>query len=309
MQNFVNINDLEKHEIIGLIKRGLAFKAGTSVPTVAQHMVANLFFENSTRTNVSFQVAEQKLGWQQVRLDPDTSSTQKGESLSDTLKTLKAVGVDTVVIRHALNDWYRPLIDEQSDLMPHLVNAGDGNGQHPSQSLLDLMTIYETFGHFEGLKIRIIGDLAHSRVARSNAEVLHQLGAAVSFSGPQAWYPDDFNQFGQYTDFETDLETLDVIMLLRVQHERISSVENANFSLVDYHQTYGLTKARYELLKAQAIIMHPAPVNRGVEIDTDLVEAPKSRIFAQMTNGVYARMAILDALDLTTSNLNTINLK
>lgn len=262
----------------------------------SNRLVANLFFENSTRTHSSFQVAETNLGWHQVMIDPQTSSTQKGESLSDTLKTLGAIGVSVVVLRHKINDWYAPLIKEATPYMPQLVNAGDGNGQHPSQSLLDLVTIYEEFGKFEGLKVRIVGDLSHSRVARSNAEILQRLGATVSFAGPEDWYPADFDQFGTYTTFDDDLADLDVVMLLRVQHERIATVENADFSPITYHFEYGLTEERYNTLKDSAIVMHPAPVNRGVEIADQLVEASKSRIFQQMTNGVYARMAILNAL-------------
>ncbi|MDR3190027.1 MAG: aspartate carbamoyltransferase catalytic subunit [Lactobacillaceae bacterium] len=297
MRNFVNINLLSNDEILHLIRKGLRFKQGEPVPKLTDQFVANLFFENSTRTHSSFQVAETRLGLQQVLIDPQTSSTKKGETLSDTLKTLKAIGVQTVVVRHSLNDWYKPLIDEDSPLMPKLVNAGDGNGQHPSQSLLDLITIYEEFGRFEGLKIRIVGDLSHSRVARSNAELFQNLGAEVSFSGPLDWYPAEFDEFGQYVGLDDGFEDLDVLMLLRVQHERISAVENVNFSLVDYHNEFGLNHARYEKLKDTAIVMHPAPVNRGAEIASDLVEAPKSRIFVQMANGVYARMAILASLD------------
>ncbi|MCW0953632.1 aspartate carbamoyltransferase catalytic subunit [Weissella ceti] len=295
MQNFVNLNDLTTQEIRDMIDLTLAYKAGKE-PKQERRLVANLFFENSTRTQTSFQVAQLNLGWEQVHINPSTSSTQKGESLMDTLKTLGAVGVDTVVIRHSMNDWYQPLIEEQSDLMPHLVNAGDGNGQHPSQSLLDLVTIYEEYGRFEGLNIRIVGDLAHSRVARSNAEILTRLGATVSFSGPEEWYPADFDQFGAYAPLDEGLAEQDVVMFLRVQHERLADMENVDFSAVNYHRNHGLNQARYDQLKADAIIMHPAPVNRDVEIADELVEAEKSRIFKQMTNGVYARMAILSSL-------------
>lgn len=295
MQNFVNLNDLSTQEIRDMIDLTLAYKAGKQ-PKQERRLVANLFFENSTRTQTSFQVAELNLGWEQVHINPSTSSTTKGESLMDTLKTLGAVGVDTVVIRHSMNDWYQPLINAKSDLMPHLVNAGDGNGQHPSQSLLDLVTIYEEYGHFDGLKIRIIGDLSHSRVARSNAEILTRLGATVSFSGPEEWYPADFAEFGAYAPIDEQLEEQDVVMFLRVQHERLADMENIDFSAVNYHRNHGLNQARYDKLKADAIIMHPAPVNRDVEIADELVEAEKSRIFKQMTNGVYARMAILSSL-------------
>ncbi|WP_307994570.1 aspartate carbamoyltransferase catalytic subunit [Weissella viridescens] len=296
MHDFVNLNDLSTDAIMSLIQNGLAYKSGEATPTAPSKLVANLFFENSTRTQSSFQVAEVKMGWERIMIDPGSSSTQKGESLSDTLKTLGALGVEVAVIRHSLNDWYEPLLAEHSDLMPHLVNAGDGNGQHPSQSLLDLMTIYEEFGHFEGIKVRIIGDLSHSRVARSNAEILQRLGAVVTFSGPENWYPAEFDQFGTYVGIDDGLDQQDVVMFLRVQHERIETVENAGFSAMNYHFNYGLTKERYNQLAPQAIIMHPAPVNRDVEIADELVESDKSRIFEQMRNGVFARMAILNAI-------------
>lgn len=296
MRNFVNLEELSVEQILTLIKQALAFKEGRALPRTEPRMVANLFFENSTRTHSSFQVAQIKLGWQRVHIDPQTSSTKKGESLSDTLKTLGALGVKVAVVRHSKKDWYQPLLAEQSPLMPQLVNAGDGNGQHPSQSLLDLLTIYEHFGHFEGLKVRIVGDLAHSRVARSNGEVLNRLGATVSFAGPTDWYPNDFANLGAYVDLDDELGEQDVVMFLRVQHERIAEVDNADFSPVDYHFQYGLTPDRYGQLNSKAIIMHPAPVNRGVEIADELVEAPQSKIFEQMHNGVYARMAILNAL-------------
>lgn len=305
MRNFVNLNDLTKQEIMTLITTSLAYKNGElSIPKQTRY-VANLFFENSTRTASSFQMAESKLGWQQIQVNPQTSSTQKGESLSDTLKTLGAIGVDVVVLRHHINEWYVPLIAENSPLTPQLVNAGDGSGQHPSQSLLDLMTIYENFGHFSGLKIRIVGDLSHSRVARSNAEILNRLGAQISFAGPREWYPTDFDQYGTYQEMDTGIEDLDVLMLLRVQHERLADQDNVMFSETTYHQQFGLTHERYGRLQKTAIVMHPAPVNRGVEIADELVEADKSRIFTQMANGVYARIAILASL--TEDKINDIS--
>ena len=158
------------------------------------------------------------------------------------------------------------------------------------------MTIYEQFGYFECLHIRIVGDLSHSRVARSNAEILNRLGATVSFAGPADWYPADFDQYGNYQAIDEDLNDIDVLMLLRVQHERLAADENQKFSIGEYHEQFGLTHERYNQLKDDVIIMHPAPVNRGVEIADDLVEADKSRIFTQMANGVYARMAILSAM-------------
>ncbi|HAT55758.1 MAG TPA: aspartate carbamoyltransferase [Lactobacillus sp.] len=296
MNHFTNLNTLTDTEVMGLIDQAISFKNGTADIPTQKMTVANLFFENSTRTKSSFQMAELKLGWSQIIVDPSGSSTAKGESLSDTLKTLGAIGVDAAVIRHRQTNWYVPLLTDDSGLMPILINAGDGSGQHPSQSLLDLMTIYEEFGHFAGLHIRIVGDLSHSRVARSNAEILQRLGAEVSFAGPTAWYPEDFNQFGSFVKIDDGLEDIDVMMMLRVQHERLSEVADEQFDPASYHRIYGLTRDRYQRLAPQAIIMHPAPVNRGVEIADELVEAPKSRIFKQMANGVFARMAILSSV-------------
>ncbi|MBU7450100.1 aspartate carbamoyltransferase catalytic subunit [Leuconostoc citreum] len=293
MRHFLNINAIELDDVLDLVHRALAIKAGRSV-IQSNLTVTNLFFENSTRTHSSFQMAENRLGYQQIDIDPQQSSMSKGESLTDTLKTLKAIGVDVAVIRHTVNNWYDQVLTATGHEIPHLINAGDGSGQHPSQSLLDLVTIYEQFDHFAGLNIRIVGDLAHSRVARSNAEILHHLGANMTFSGPKDWQPNDFGKFGQFVAIDDDWENLDVVIFLRVQHERITQTENQNFSTKQYHEQFGLNRARYERLKAAAIIMHPAPVNRDVEIADELVEAPKSRIFEQMNNGVYARMAILE---------------
>ncbi|GAB6093079.1 aspartate carbamoyltransferase catalytic subunit [Furfurilactobacillus curtus] len=296
MDHLTNLNDLTDEQLTRLIQLALDYQTGACPVPREPHYVANLFFENSTRTQTSFQMAELRLGWQRILVNPATSSTAKGESFSDTLKTLGAIGVEVAVIRHAQTEWYQPLLVEQSPLLPKLINAGDGSGQHPSQSLLDLMTIQQEFGHIRGLKVRIVGDLAHSRVARSNAEILQRLGASVTFSGPLAWYTSDFDQFGQFVDLDDRLADVDIVMLLRVQHERMTTLSNEHFDQADYHRQFGLTTARYDRLKDRAIIMHPAPVNRGVEMTSDLVEAPKSRIFKQMTNGVFARMAMLTML-------------
>lgn len=293
MRHFLNINALNKIDVLELIQRALELKAGAK-PNYKSLTISNLFFENSTRTHSSFQMAENKLGLQQIRIDPQSSSMSKGESLIDTLKTLKAIGVDIAVIRHSVTSWYDDVLNVEGHAIPQLVNAGDGSGQHPSQSLLDLVTIYEQFGHFSGLNIRIVGDLKHSRVARSNAEILKNLGAKMTFSGPESWRPKDFEQFGEFVGIDQDWSQLDVVMFLRVQHERITQTENQTFLARQYHEQYGLNIARYEQLKEHAIIMHPAPVNRDVEIADELVESDKSRIFEQITNGVFARMAILE---------------
>ncbi|MHA8138410.1 aspartate carbamoyltransferase catalytic subunit [Lactobacillaceae bacterium Scapto_B20] len=294
--NFLNINDLDDDSISRLITLAEAFKNDHKQVHLKRPVyAANLFFENSTRTHSSFQMAEKKLGIDLIEINPATSSVKKGESLGDTIKTLQAIGVDMTVIRHAHTGWYQQL-QSDANINLSLVNAGDGSGQHPSQTLLDLMTIHDEFGQFNGLNIGIIGDLAHSRVARSDAEILHRLGVNVYFSGPREWYPADFDQFGTYCDVDEMLPNLDVVMLLRVQLERLNQNAVASFTPTEYYQTYGLSEERSRRMKSNAIIMHPAPVNRGVEIASSLVEAPQSRIFTQMRNGVFARMAILTTL-------------
>ncbi|TFZ28119.1 aspartate carbamoyltransferase catalytic subunit [Lactiplantibacillus plantarum] len=290
-QNLVSVEQFSNQDVMAYLKLAQAFKNGKTVQLSQPTFAMNLFFENSTRTHTSFEMAERRLGLQVIPFDPKTSSVTKGESLLDTLKTIEAIGVNLAVVRHPRDRYYQPLLGAGFDMS--LINAGDGSGQHPSQSLLDMLTIYEEFGHFDGLKIAIVGDLAHSRVARSNMALLTQLGTQVYFGGPKEWYGRDFEAYGEYQTMDQLVATMDVMMLLRVQHERLSQVNNQTFDASAYHQQYGLTAERAVRMPKHAIIMHPAPVNRGVELASDLVEAPQSRIFQQMTNGVYIRMAMV----------------
>lgn len=290
MKNLLTMTDLTKDDIMNIITKAQNIKENGVKPFEKGMTVANLFFENSTRTKCSFEMAERKLGLEVIPFETSTSSVQKGESLYDTCKTLESIGVDALVIRHSENAYY----DSLEGLNIPVLNGGDGSGQHPTQCLLDLMTIYEEYGYFEGLKILISGDIKNSRVARSNAEALTKLGAEVVFSAPDQWKSDFSNV--PYVNIDDVIEEIDVCMLLRVQNERHES--GATFSTEKYHEAYGLTMERYEKLPEQAIVMHPAPVNRGVEIDSSLVESSKSRIFKQMENGVFIRMAcIYDVLN------------
>lgn len=294
LQHLVTMESLTNEQVLGLVERGVAFKQGQArVVTEGQIFTSNLFFESSTRTHKSFDMAERKLGLDVIEFDAGTSSVNKGETLYDTILTMSALGVDICVIRHPEVDYYLPLI-ESSSITASIVNGGDGSGQHPSQCLLDLMTIYEEFGRFEGLKIAIAGDISHSRVAKSNMQVLKRLGAELYFAGPKEWYDSAFDVYGQHVSLDQVMEDLDVLMLLRVQHERHDG--QGSFSKEEYNTLYGLTQERYERLKETAIVMHPAPVNRDVEIADQLVEAEKSRIVRQMENGVFVRMAILEAV-------------
>lgn len=289
----VSMRDLDVRTVEALIHRAEEFKHGTELELTEPVYAANLFFENSTRTHTSFEIAERRLGLSVVDFNPQASSVSKGETLYDTCLTLAAVGVRLLVIRHSQDAYYQELL-HQPALPVALINAGDGSGEHPSQSLLDMMTISETFGGFAGLKVAIVGDLNHSRVARSNMEVLQKLGAQVYFFGPEAWYDNQFDQFGQYLPIDELVEQVDVMMMLRVQHERHN--DDSTFDQAAYHQQYGLTLARAARMKPEAIIMHPGPINRGVELASDLVESPRSKFVEQMRNGVFIRMAMIESV-------------
>jgi len=283
----IKLSRLSVESLQKLLSEALDFANGKTVKAKSDVFVANLFFEDSTRTKVSFELAEKKLGLHVVDFDEKKSSINKGETLLDTIKTLEAIGINLTVIRHQKTRYY----DELKDSSIGLVNAGDGIGHHPSQGLLDLMTIVQEFGDVKDLKIAIVGDVKHSRVANSNATTLRRLGAKVYFSGPREWFDEGSLMNGTYRDLDALIPDVDVLMLLRIQHERHH--EKSKLKPEDYLKKFGLTKEREARMKPNAIIMHPAPINRGVEIDNDLVECERSRIFKQMKNGVFARMAIL----------------
>ncbi|TYR82655.1 aspartate carbamoyltransferase catalytic subunit [Priestia megaterium] len=288
MKHLVTVSTLEMNEILQILDDAESYRVQKDGWKPKDKMfVANLFFEASTRTRCSFEMAEQQLGLTTIPFEVTTSSVQKGETLYDTIETLAAIGVQSVVIRHPKDRYYEELQDKVS--IP-IINAGDGCGQHPTQCLLDLLTIRQEFGSFQGLKVAIIGDLRHSRVARSNAEMLTKLGATVYFAGPEEW-KDETNTYGTYLDIDEAIETADVVMLLRIQFERHE--QNHSNLEQQYHKRYGLTIEREKKMKPNSIILHPAPVNRGVEIADELVECSRSRIFKQMQNGVYIRMAVL----------------
>ncbi|MGE7545553.1 aspartate carbamoyltransferase catalytic subunit [Sporosarcina newyorkensis] len=287
MEHLVSMKDLTVEEIMLILDRAAIFKRLGFRELPGTYTVCNLFFEPSTRTKTSFEMAERKIGAQIIPFETSFSSTLKGETLYDTIRTLEAIGLDALVIRHPSDGFYEELIDRTNVA---IINAGDGSGQHPTQSLLDLFTIQEEFGSFEGLKVLIAGDISHSRVARSNAEALQKLGAEVTFLCPPEWA----GEFESVDNWDEVIETSDVVMLLRVQHER-HNTEMA-YTKAAYHEQYGLTVERAGRMKSEAIIMHPAPVNRDVEIADCLIESPQSRIFKQVENGVYIRAAVLELI-------------
>lgn len=287
MKNLVTMDDLTNEEIYALIERAIELKNGATVTPRPDLFVSNLFFENSTRTKHSFEVAELKHQLNVINFETATSSVQKGETLYDTCKTLEMIGCNMLVIRHGQVAYY----NELKQLSIPIMNGGDGSGEHPSQCLLDLMTMYEHFGRLEGIDIIIVGDIKNSRVARSNYNTLTRLGATVHFVCPDMFKDETL---GEVVQFDDVIDQVDVCMLLRVQHERHDGT--IKFDVHQYNTQYGLSKERYRRMKENAIVMHPAPVNRGVEIDTELVEAEKSVIFEQMRNGMFMRQAIIEKI-------------
>jgi len=285
LKHLLRMSDLNNEDLYRLFKRADLAKKD-QLHLEQPYFVANLFFEPSTRTKMSFEVAEKKLELQTLDFSTESSSVQKGESLYDTVRTMEAIGASAVVIRHEKENYYDELLEGVS--IP-IINGGDGKGEHPTQSLLDLYTIYEEFGRFEGLNVVIAGDIKHSRVARSNAYMLDRLGATVSFTGPESWQDQSLDF--PYTPMDEAVEQCDVLMMLRIQGERHQDSHNQKWN---YLGQFGLTEEREKRMKAGSILMHPAPVNRGVEMASELVECERSRIFPQMTNGVFIRMAVLE---------------
>lgn len=287
MRHFISTRNLSSKSIFSILDKAEELRLSKQEMD-QQLFAANLFFEPSTRTKMSFIVAQKKLGMETLDFHMMSSSVAKGESLYDTAKTCEAIGANMLVVRHQHDSWY-------DELLPNLsiptINAGSGTEEHPTQCMLDLLTIYQEFGSFNDLKVVIVGDVKHSRVARSNAYALTTLGAQV-FLAAAPGFEDPSMDF-PYISIDEATEICDVMMLLRIQHERHTLQSDFSFSYLD---RYGLTIERERQMKNHAIILHPAPVNRGVEIATELVECNKSRIFKQMENGVYVRMAIMTIL-------------
>jgi aspartate carbamoyltransferase catalytic subunit len=289
-RHLIGLKGMPKSELEGILDRAAYWEAQPVAASTALNgkFVANMFFENSTRTRFSFEVAEKRLGAEVLNFAAAASSVQKGESIYDTVKTLESMGIHAGVVRIKAVGVMQELAEK---IKAPLINAGDGNNEHPTQALLDLYTMRKHFGALEGLTVSIVGDIRHSRVARSNLWALREMGASVRFCAPDNMRADELAEYAPYVSMEDALQA-DVVMMLRVQLERH---EGGLFSSADnYRSAYGLTEERAARMKPHAIIMHPAPVNRDVEIDDSLVECAKSKIFEQMANGVPIRMAVLE---------------
>ena len=295
--DFISAAELSESEIRYLLQTARAFSApvarGETIPLLQGKTVVNLFFENSTRTRLSFELATRKLGGGALGFAASTSSVQKGETLIDTAKNIEAMRPHCLVVRHASAG--SPAILARSVGMP-VVNAGDGFHEHPTQALLDAFTIEEKLGTIAGKRVVILGDIAHSRVARSNIYMLRKLGASVAVCAPPTLMPPHPERLG--VEFalrpEALLEKADVVMALRIQLERQNRMQLP--SVAEYSKFWGLNLERSKLLKAGAIILHPGPVNRGVELDPEVADSPRSVILDQVYNGILVRMAVLAAV-------------
>ncbi|CAJ1002027.1 MAG: aspartate carbamoyltransferase [Brevibacillus sp.] len=293
--HLIGMKELTTDQIERLLDRAeyWAERPGVQTDVLKGRFIANLFFEASTRTRFSFEVAQKRLGAHVLNFIPETSSTVKGETIYDTIRTLEAMGVEAAVIRTKKDGLLTELASEVS---LHLINAGDGTNEHPTQCLLDLLTMRQQFGRIEGLTVAIIGDLRHSRVLGSHLHALPKLGANLLLAGPSSMMPPAqiVPDGVKKVDIDEAVQTADVVMMLRVQLER--HTDALFVSKEEYHRAHGLTLERAKMMKPGAVIMHPAPVNRGVEIHSDLVECEKSLIQKQVTNGVAARMAVLETV-------------
>lgn len=298
-KHLLGTEGLSKEETLDIINTAKKFKELTSkghhvVPTLQGKIVVLMFFEPSTRTRSSFEIAAKRLGAETIDFSSIKSATTKGETLVDTAKNLEAMNPDAFVIRHSNSG--APYLLSKLQSIP-VVNAGDGFHEHPTQSLLDLMTILEYKKDVNGLKVLIVGDIAHSRVARSNIYTLKTMGAVVSVCGPATMLPPVVEKLGVkvYTDIKTALPDQDVVMMLRIQAER-GGTNNQFPTLREYSRHWGLNNNTVKLLKKDAIVMHPGPMNRGVEISQSVADSERSVILPQVTNGVAIRMAVLHKL-------------
>ncbi|MFM2023950.1 MAG: hypothetical protein RIR89_1342 [Actinomycetota bacterium] len=299
MKHLVSIRDLSRDSAKQLLHLAQEMsqvneRSIKKLPTLRGRTVVNLFYENSTRTRISFEIAAKRLSADVINVSADSSSVSKGESLKDTAQTLEALGADCIVLRHPVSGTPQQLAG-LGWIKSSVINAGDGTHEHPTQALLDALTMQQRLGEdLTGRKVLIVGDIKHSRVARSNALLLVLLGASVEFAGPQALVPEGLATLGASisNDFDASLmQNPDVVMMLRVQRERM--LENFDSNEADYIRHWSLSRDRLRTLSANSLIMHPGPINRGLEISPQATEDSRSTILQQVTNGLAVRMAVL----------------
>ena len=294
-KDLLGLEDLSGDQILLVLDTAEPFKeiserAIKKVPTLRGSTIVNLFFEASTRTRVSFEFAEKRLSADTVNVASSGSSVSKGETLVDTARNLEAMRIDMVVIRHGASGAARFLAER---IESNVINAGDGTHEHPTQGLLDMLTLRDNFGHLDGIKVAICGDVLHSRVARSNIWGLRKMGAEVAVCGPRSLLPNAIGEFGVtvFDHIEDAIQWADALNVLRLQLERMHSGYIP--SLREYNRVFGVSRERLERAPKDLLILHPGPMNRGVEIDSDVADGPHSVILDQVTNGVAVRMAVL----------------
>ena len=294
-KHLLDIESLTAEEITTVLDTARGFKAVgeraiKKVPALRGKTVVNMFVEPSTRTRISFELAAQRLSADVVNFSADASSFKKGETLKDTALNLQALNADFIIIRHSASGAAHFL---SRVVNSHVINAGDGAHEHPTQALLDVFTIREKKGRIAGLNVTILGDILYSRVARSDIWALTKLGAKVTLCGPSTLVPKNFERMGCRVTYDVDeaIRDADVINLLRIQHERQRATMFP--SIGEYTQLFGLNQARFAKTKPDALIMHPGPINRGVEIDSEIADCGRSVILEQVTNGLAVRMAVL----------------
>lgn len=294
-RSLLSIQDLSEADFRRIFELAKSFgevnkRSVKKLPTLKGRTVINLFLEPSTRTRTSFEIAAKRLGADAINMSGSASATVKGESLIDTAETLNAMSADLIVLRHAYSGAANIL---DAHVNCPVINGGDGRHQHPSQTLLDLYTCAPDLDSLKGKKVGIVGDIAHSRVAGSLAPTLNRFGAEVLFIAPHTLQPDAPHALGgtAHTDLDKHIPELDIVYLLRIQKERITDLAFPN--LREYSSAYGLDQERLAKMKKDALIMHPGPVNRGVEISSEALADPRSKILEQVSNGVDIRMALL----------------
>jgi aspartate carbamoyltransferase catalytic subunit len=295
LKHLITLQEISAEQISEILKLAKVFKAVNErqvkkVPILKGKTVANFFFENSTRTKTSFEIASKRLSADVLNLAISTSSVTKGETLIDTIRTIEAMQIDIVVIRHGVSGV--PLMLTRN-IKSHIINAGDGMHEHPTQGLLDMFTIVEKKKHLEGLTVAIVGDIAHSRVARSNIWGLTKMGAKVRVVGPTTLIPRDIEDMGVevYNDLEKGIKGADVINILRIQLERMK--KHLFPTIREYAMLFGINTTKLKGAKSDCLVMHPGPMNRGIEISPNVADGPQSVIEEQVTNGVAVRMAVL----------------
>jgi len=295
LEHLITLQEVSAEQISEILKLAKVFKEVNErqvkkVPILKGKTVANFFFENSTRTKTSFEIAAKRLSADVLNLAISSSSVAKGETLIDTIRTIEAMQIDMVVIRHGVSGV--PLMLTRN-IKSHVINAGDGMHEHPTQGLLDMFTIMDKKKHLEGLTVAIVGDIAHSRVARSNIWGLTKMGAKVRVVGPTTLIPRDIEQMGVevYNDLEKGIKGADVVNILRIQLERMK--KHLFPTIREYAMLFGVNTTKLKAAKSDCLVMHPGPMNRGIEISPNVADGPQSVIEEQVTNGVAVRMAVL----------------